>query len=196
MNRSTALLTVLLAFAIFAIPTSAAPPTQYVMQVEVVNPPRNPVKVCDVSDEVCKKRLFVKRIKETLHSGINCFEIYNGRDLINKTLVFETFSVHAHTYDAGRITQCAIGTNHSNAEYADSAFLVALPIHPMNQISASDEKVVWAGTSHLRLVWPYTDEHNFHVYIGLEPPAFINNHPAVVEITVSGYVVDSACPNP
>ena len=45
MKRSITLLTVLLAFAIFVMPTHAKPPAPYVMEVEVVNDASNPVPI-------------------------------------------------------------------------------------------------------------------------------------------------------
>ena len=194
MIRSTALLTVLLAFAIFAIPTSAAPPNPYALPVLVVNQASDPVKVRDVSADECKREMFFNRIKVPMLAGANYFEILNDLRCNDHTLVIETISVKACCLAADRIVQCSVGTKPLGNDYK---MAIAIPVVAMNRAPTPEAEMVWMDTTVINVVWPFTDEHDVTVLeVVFEPDASFNHSTAHVECTVFGYLVDSACPTP
>lgn len=192
MNRSTALLTVLLAFAIFAIPTSAAPPEPYVMPVKVVN--QDPVKVRDVSVEVCEKKIILRQKNQQLHSGINHIDLFKGREFVNKYLVIETASVIVDIPATSRVTLCALGTSLEDEGWE---LLFALPIIKLNYDNRPRQRCTFEGTRMVRVVVVFepNDRRDINLKIELEDDETSYNE-AEVEVCVSGYIVDSACPTP
>lgn len=191
MNRSTALLTVLLAFAIFAIPTSAAPPNPYPIPVEVVNQESEPVVVRHVNNEACERKMIHSRVYERLVPGINLIEICNKFDPDSYHIVTVMASVNLVVNAADRIVQCLIGyINQGTFE-----MLFALPAVAMNRAQAPTDEMSWTGTLMVNARWP-PDMHGCHLMVVFEPNSPDPTRQAMVECTLSGYYVDSACPNP
>ena len=187
MKRSSALLTVLLAFAICAKPTHAEPPQPPELQVRVVNTQTDPVIGCMTIPGSCNSEIaLIQKRAKIQQNSINYIEIMSSLELQDRILQIKTVSIST-TIDADSVvTECSLVTRTEKGE----KFLFAIPISQISRDTAPNDKTL-SGT--------ISTDVNLNNVGGLEVKIGVRGispQHGTLEVTLSGSLSNKIDTNP